>query len=90
MIGMEPMAIADPCLTDAEIERITGLKQPKRQVEMLIELGYPAFLRPDNTVSLGRAQYEHGPMPEKGKIDRPTVQPIPRHGKTKKEPAAAG
>ena len=80
----------DPCLEPWEIEHITGLAQPKRQVKLLQSLGYPAFLRRNNTVSLGRAQYERGPMATERKLERPSVQPIPRNGKTKKDSAAAG
>lgn len=82
--------MSDPCLTPAQIERITGRKQPKRQLEWLRAEGYPAAMRADNTVSLGIAQYERGPQSaETSSIVRPTVQPIPRHAKGKKESAAA-
>lgn len=78
-----------PTLTPDEIVDITGYKLPKLQLKWLVDAGYPARLRPDNTVSLGRAQYERGPQSgEPGTMERPTVQKIPR-GKTAKEPATA-
>lgn len=80
------------CLSADEIRTITGFSHAKRQLEVLQAQGYPAFMRPDNTVSLGRAQYERGPEPKisgSGNISRPTVQQIPRNGKTKKVAATA-
>lgn len=88
---MTEKAEDDPCLTQPQIARITGLKQPKRQVTRLREMGYPAFLRPDNTVSLGREQYARGPQREQSKLDdSPRLRDTRRHGKAKKNPRPAG
>ena len=46
-------------LTQAELLEITGFKYPSKQLKVLQRLGLPAFMRPNNTVSLGRAQYEN-------------------------------
>jgi len=63
-------------LTPAEITEITGYKRPSLQLAALKRMGLPAFMRPDNTVSLGRAHYQaicNGPpQPD----NRPQLQPI--------------
>jgi hypothetical protein len=46
-------------LTAEELVEITGFKHPNKQLKVLQRLGLPAFMRPNNTVSLGRAQYEN-------------------------------
>jgi Domain of unknown function (DUF4224) len=45
-------------LTPEEIAEITGYKLVSKQLKVLKAMGLPAFRRPDNTVSLGRAHYE--------------------------------
>lgn len=75
------------CLTEDELIAVTGQRQPKRQLEVLRKQGYPAFMRRDNTVSLGRAQYENGPQGQESKLHAPTLRPLTRrHGKTPKAP----
>lgn len=74
------------CLTEDELIELTGQRQPKRQLEVLRGQGYPAFMRRNNTVSLGRAQYENGPE-RQSKLHAPTLRPLARrHGKTPKAP----
>lgn len=64
-------------LTPAEIEEITGLTQPAAQLRRLRSWGLPAQLRPDNTVSLGRAHYERWQTGDAERnIERPKVRLI--------------
>jgi hypothetical protein len=52
------MANSRLTLSHEELIEITGYKLPSQQLRVLCEKGLPAFLRPDNTVSLGRTHYE--------------------------------
>jgi hypothetical protein len=45
-------------LSREELFEITGYKSARKQLEVLQHKGLPAFMRPDHTVSLGRAHYE--------------------------------
>jgi len=77
---------ADPCLSVDQIIAITHYEKPAKQLALLIAQGYPAFMRPDNTVSLGRAQYERGPVQNKPStviLPAPIIHPLgsPRHDK---------
>lgn len=44
-------------LTPAELVGITGYVRAKDQHRVFMRLGVPAILRPDNTLSVGRAHY---------------------------------
>lgn len=68
--------MADPCLTTDELYDITGYRQAKRQLEVLVKQGYPAFMRPNNTVSLGVVQYENGPPTQESKLHAPSPRPL--------------
>lgn len=46
-------------LTEDELKSITGYIRPKKQLEVMRQLGVPARMRPDNTVLVLRMHLNH-------------------------------
>lgn len=47
-----------PCLSKGEIEEITGLKRPQKQLEWLLAHGFTATIRADGSVLMSRQNFE--------------------------------
>jgi hypothetical protein len=65
-------------LSQEELFEITGYRAARLQLKVLQEKGLPAFMRPDNTVSLGRVHYKLWltEQNKKPKTEGPQLRPI--------------
>jgi hypothetical protein len=65
-------------LSAEELYEITGYRAARMQLKVLQNKGLPAFMRPDNTVSLGRIHYKLWltEQNKKPKSERPQLRPI--------------